>query len=63
MTPDIVQLAPAVPLLVTLKTRGCRITVDSERLIVQPASWLTAQQRDGVFEHRRERCSRIAPRP
>ena len=53
MTPDAALLdSPAVPLLATLVARGCRITADDGRLIVEPASRLTADERRRVREHR-----------
>lgn len=44
----------AVPLLVTLEARGCRLTVtaDGGQLIVEPASWLTVEERERVRAHR-----------
>ena len=56
MTPDAALFeSPAIPLLVTLEARGCRLTVtaDGGRLIVEPASRLTATQREDVREHGR----------
>ncbi len=54
MTPDAVLLdSPAVSLLATLVARGCRITADDGRLIVEPASRLTADEQRRVREHRR----------
>ena len=56
MTPDAAPFdSPAVPLLATLEARGCRLTVtaDGGRLIVEPASRLTADERRRVREHRR----------
>ena len=56
MTPDTALCdSPAVPLLATLVARGCRVRVTDggERLIVEPASRLTADEQRRVRAHRR----------
>ncbi len=51
-TPDVFE-SPALPLLITLRARGCHLelTPDTHTLIIEPASRLTPEEQASVRTH------------
>lgn len=52
MAPDAFD-SPALPLLIALEARGVRVEVTPDRLIIEPASRLTTEERTAVQVHGR----------
>jgi hypothetical protein len=46
--------SPALPLLLELEQQGCRVELTPHKLVVEPASRLTPQQRAAVLAYARE---------